>query len=105
MFKDLKLAEKSRAEGKRETGDRYRRITVPADKVSNQKRNWLSSPSPHLRPDRSTQEDAEDAEDAETKDRLASSGYGRDWLTGSPYDAAQFAGVCCHVSHPIECLH
>ena len=65
--------------------------------------------SPHLRltswmvwADRSIQEDAEDAEDAEKKDRLASSGYGRDWLKGWPYDAAIFAGVCCHIPHPID---
>ena len=63
---------------------------MSADKVSNQKRNQLSSPSPHLWTDRSTQEDAGDAE---KKDRLASRGYGRDWLKGWPYDATRYSPV------------
>ena len=48
MFEDLEVVEKSRAKVKWETGDQYQRVNVPADKVSNQKRNQLSSPSPHL---------------------------------------------------------
>ena len=74
------------------TGDQYRRSNV-ADKVSNQKRNQLSSPLPHLWADRSIEEDAEDADDAEKKDRLASRGYGRDWLKGWPYDPARYSPV------------
>ena len=60
----LKRAEQK---DKRESGDQYRRINVPADKVSNQKQNQPCSPSPHLWADRSIPEDAEDAEDAEKR--------------------------------------
>ena len=52
-----------------------------ADKVSNQTRNQLSSPSLHLWADRSIQEDTEDAEGLAIRRHTI------------------FAGVCCHMPH------
>ena len=61
MFEDLELAEKSRGQVRNGGIDIGGSVCLLI-KVSNRRRIRPASPSPHLRADHSTQEDAEDAE-------------------------------------------